>query len=107
MEARPEYAKELGEDALEFGRNWEDGGFTIFPTAVGSIGYFNNKEMFEEAGITPATTWDEWIGNLKTLKTLAFVPAPLSSMTGENCWTTNLILSSIIGTSGERKATSS
>ena len=101
VEADPEYAKELGEDALEFGRNWEDGGLYNISYGRQSIGYFYNKEMFEEAGITPATTWDEWMSNLETLKTSGVCSAPLSSMTGENCWTTNLILSSIIGTSGE------
>ena len=76
VEADPEYAKELGEDALEFGRNWEDGGLYNISYGRQSIGYFYNKEMFEEAGITPATTWDEWMSNLETLKTLAFVPLP-------------------------------
>ena len=89
--ADPEYAKELGEDALEFGRNWEDGGLYNISYGRQSIGYFYNKEMFEEAGITPATTWDEWMSNLETLKTSGVCSAPLSSMTGENCWTTNLI----------------
>ena len=81
VEADPEYAKELGEDALEFGRNWEDGGLYNISYGRQSIGYFYNKEMFEEAGITPATTWDEWMSNLETLKTSGVCSAPLSSMT--------------------------
>ena len=101
VEADPEYAEELGEDALEFGRNWDDGGLYNISYGRQSIGYFYNKEMFDAAGITPATTWDEWMSNLETLKTSGVCSAPLSMMTGENGWTTNLILSSIIGTSGE------
>ena len=40
VEADPEYAKELGEDALEFGRNWEDGGLYNISYGRQSIGYF-------------------------------------------------------------------
>ncbi len=101
VEADPEYAEELGEDALAFGRNWEDGGLYNISYGLQAIGYFYNKEMFEAAGIEPATTWDEWMSNLEALKTSGVCSAPLSMMTGENGWTTNLILSSIVGTSGE------
>lgn len=99
VEADPEYVKELGEDALEYGRKWEDGGLYNISYGLQAIGYFYNKEMFESAGIEPAKTWDDWMSNLETLKNSGACSAPLSLMTGENGWTTNLILSSIIGTS--------
>ena len=80
VEADPEYAKELGEDALEFGRNWEDGGaLQYFPTAVSLSGYFYNKEMFEEAGITTRYYLgrvDEQSGNLENLWRLFRLPFP-------------------------------
>lgn len=101
VEADPEYAKELGEGALEFGRNWPDGGLYNISYGRQAIGYFYNKEMFEKANIKVPATWDEWMSNLETLKKSGVCTAPLSMMTGENGWTTNLILSSLIGTNGE------
>ncbi|GKU23668.1 ABC transporter substrate-binding protein [Clostridium folliculivorans] len=69
------------------------------PDSVDVVGYFYNKDMFEKAGITPAKTWDEWFSNCDKLKSKGFTP--LAMMTGENSWTTNLILASLIGTSGD------
>lgn len=96
-----EYQKELGEETLAFGRRWEDGGLYNISYGVQAVGYFYNKELFEKAGISPAKTWDEWMQNLQKLKAAGDCKAPLSLMTGENCWTTNLIVASMIGTSGE------
>jgi raffinose/stachyose/melibiose transport system substrate-binding protein len=62
------------------------------------IGYYYNKEMFQKAGITPARTWDEWFGNCEKLKALGV--APLALQTGENAWTTNLILSAMVASRG-------
>lgn len=100
VDADEEYKKSLG-NAYEFGKQWEDGGLYNISYGLQAIGYFYNKEMFEKAGITPAKTWEEWDSNLKTLKESGVCEAPLSLMTGENCWTTNLILASMIGTNGE------
>jgi raffinose/stachyose/melibiose transport system substrate-binding protein len=69
------------------------------PDSVDVVGYFYNKDMFQKAGITPAKTWDEWFSNCDKLKAKGF--KPLAMMTGENSWTTNLILASLIGTSGD------
>jgi raffinose/stachyose/melibiose transport system substrate-binding protein len=55
------------------------------------IGYFYNKELFQKAGIHPAKTWNEWFSNCDKLKAIGV--APLALMTGENSWSTNLILS--------------
>ncbi|MDY3919685.1 MAG: extracellular solute-binding protein [Candidatus Limivivens sp.] len=100
VDADEEYKNALGA-AYDFGKQWEDGGLYNISYGLQAIGYFYNKEMFEAAGITPATTWEEWMSNLEALKESGVCKAPLSMMTGENCWTTNLILASEIGTNGE------
>ncbi|MDR2403209.1 MAG: extracellular solute-binding protein [Spirochaetaceae bacterium] len=72
----------------------------IYSIVSGSqiIGYYYNKELFQKAGITPAKTWDEWFSNCEKLKALGV--APLALMTGENSWTTNLILSAMVASRG-------
>ena len=60
---------------------------------------FYNTEMFEQAGITPAETWDEWMSNLEALKGIGVTP--LTFFTGENSWTTQNVLVSIVGTQNE------
>jgi raffinose/stachyose/melibiose transport system substrate-binding protein len=72
----------------------------IYSVVSGSqiIGYYYNKEMFQKAGIQPARTWDEWFSNCDKLK--ASGVAPLALMTGENSWTTNLILSAMVSSRG-------
>jgi len=101
VNADEQYKKELGESTIAFGSDWEDGGLYNISYGLQAIGYFYNKEMFDKAGISPAKTWDEWTSNLEALKASDACKAPLSMMTGENGWTTNLILASIIGTSEE------
>lgn len=101
VNADPQYKKELGENTIAFGSDWADGGLYNISYGLQAIGYFYNKDMFKEAGIEPAKTWDEWMENLETLKEKEVCKAPLSMMTGENQWTTNLVLASLIGTSGE------
>jgi len=100
VDADPEYKATLGA-AYDFGKQWEDGGLYNISYGLQAIGYFYNKEMYEKAGITVPKTWDEWMSNLEKLKQSGVCKAPLSMMTGENGWTTNLILASMIGTDGE------
>lgn len=100
VDADPAYKEELGEGALAAG-TWEDGGLYNISYGLQAIGYFYNKEMFTAAGITVPKTWEEWMSNLEKLKTSGVCSAPLSLMTGENAWTTNLLLASIVGTDGE------
>jgi raffinose/stachyose/melibiose transport system substrate-binding protein len=73
----------------------------IYSVTAGTqvIGYYYNKEMFAKAGIQPARTWDEWFSNCEKLKATGVYP--LALMTGENSWTTNLILSAMIASRGE------
>lgn len=88
---------ELGDDAVA--ANTRDGKVWSISDQKQVIGYFCNKDMFSKAGIKPAATWDEFMDNCDKLKKAGFVP--LAMMTGENAWTTNLMLSAIVGTSGE------
>ncbi|SHJ13885.1 carbohydrate ABC transporter substrate-binding protein, CUT1 family (TC 3.A.1.1.-) [Clostridium cavendishii DSM 21758] len=91
------YKAEIGEEAIK--ANMRDGKLYSIANARQLIGYFYNKEMFKKAGINPAKTWDEFMSNNQKLKDSGV--APLALMTGENAWTSNLILGSIIGTDGE------
>lgn len=93
----PEYKKYIGEDAIA--ANTRDGKLYSVSTGNQPIGYFYNKDLFEQAGIEPAKTWDEFMSNLEALKNAGITP--VSMMTGENCWTTNLLLASMIGTANE------
>jgi raffinose/stachyose/melibiose transport system substrate-binding protein len=93
-----EWKAAIGDAALA--ANTRDGKIWSISDQKQNIGYFYNKEMFEKAGIKPAQTWDEFMGNNEKLKAAGFVP--LALMTGENAWTTNLILAAMVGTSGDK-----
>ncbi len=97
IEADPQYKEEVGEAA--FASNTIDGKIYGVPDLNQCFGYFYNKEMFDQAGITPAETWDEWMDNLQKLKDIGVTP--LTFFTGENSWTTQNTLVSIIGTANE------
>lgn len=96
LEADAKWKAEIGQDDIT--ANTTDGKVYSLSNNSQTIGYFYNKDMFTKAGITPATTWDDFMSNLDKLKKAGFTP--LAMMTGENSWTTNLILASIIGTDG-------
>lgn len=38
-------------------------------TNMTMAGFFYNKEIFDELGLTPATTWETFVANLETIKT--------------------------------------
>ncbi|MEN6316818.1 MAG: extracellular solute-binding protein [Clostridiaceae bacterium] len=97
LAADPEWKEAIGEEALK--HNSVNGKVYAIENSRAIVGYFYNKGMFQKAGIQPAKTWDEWFTNLDKLKATGV--APLALMTGENGWTTNLILASLIGTNGE------
>lgn len=97
IESDQEYKAEVGEAAFE--SNTIDGKIYGVPDLNQCFGYFYNKEMFEKAGISPAKTWDEWMDNLQKLKDSGVTP--LTFFTGENSWTTQNTLVSIIGTANE------
>lgn len=91
------YKEEIGEEAIKF--NTRDGKLYSIPDTRQLIGYFYNKEIFDQVGITPAKTWEEFLSHCEKIKKAGY--APLALMTGENAWTSNLLLASIIGTDGE------
>ena len=94
INADPDYKAEIGDAAIA--ANTIDGKLYSISHSNQLIGYFYNKEHFGEASITPAETWDEFMSNLEALKTAGHTP--ISMMTGENCWVTNLLLASMVGT---------
>jgi raffinose/stachyose/melibiose transport system substrate-binding protein len=87
----------LGEGAIA--ANSRDGKLYSASLAKDIIGYYYNKDIFDKAGITPAQTWDEWFTNMDKIVAAGYTPIAL--MTGENSWTTNLVLAGIVGGSGE------
>ena len=97
LEADPEFVAEIGSAAIK--ANTIDGKIYSISNANSLIGYFYNKKHFEDAGITPAKTWPEFMSNLQALKEAGYTP--ISMMTGENCWTTNLLFAAYVGTSDE------
>lgn len=98
LEADPKFKEEIGEAAIEAVRQ-PDGGIYSVADANTQIGYFYNTAMFDECGIKPAETWDEFMENCRILKEKGYTPIALS--TGENCWAANLVLAAMIGTDGE------
>jgi raffinose/stachyose/melibiose transport system substrate-binding protein len=97
LDADPQWKAEIGEDAIK--ANSKDGKCWSISQDRMVIGYYYNKEHFEKVGIKPAETWDEFFDNCEKLKQANITP--LTLMTGEDAWTTNLLLISIVGTSGE------
>lgn len=97
INADEEYKAAIGEEAIN--ANLVDGKLYSISNAKQLIGYFYNRELFEQAGVTPAKTWDEFMSNCDKLVEAGITP--ISMMTGENCWTSNLLLGAMIGTSNE------
>ena len=97
LEEDAEWMKYVGEDAMNYNME-DDGKVYSISNQRQVVGYFYNKDMFEDAGITPAKTWDEWMSNNEKLSAKGYTP--LALMTGENAWTTNLWLAAYIGTHG-------
>lgn len=98
LEADAEWKSELSEEAIQANMS-EDGKLYSLVGLTQISGYFYNKEMFEDAGIEPAKTWDEFMENCEKLDAKGHTPIAL--MTGENCWATNILLAAMIGTDGE------
>lgn len=63
------------------------------------IGYFYNKEMFDEVGIKPAETWDEFFDNCDKLKQAGITP--LAMDTADGAWCAQLLMGAMIATSGD------
>ena len=92
-----EYKAVIGDAAIR--ANTVEGKLYSIANGNQIIGYFYNSEMFDKAGIQPAKTWEEFMSNCDKLSAAGF--APVSMMTGENCWTTNLLFAAMIGSSND------
>ncbi len=82
--------------ALDF--NSRDGKIYAVPAQTDLIGYFYNKELFTQAGISPAKTWDEFFSNCEKLSAAGITP--LSMDTADSGWVTSLWLMALVGTNG-------
>ena len=64
------------------------------------IGYFYNKELFEQAGIDgPAATWDEFFEDLDKLKEAGITP--LAMDTADGAWCTQLLIGAYLASTEE------
>lgn len=64
------------------------------------VGYFYNKELFAQAGITaPAATWDELFEQCETLKAAGITP--LAMDTADSAWITQLWWGAMVATANE------
>ncbi len=75
--------------------NSRDGSIYGIPYSRQVIGYFYNKELFNQAGINePAKTWDEFFEQCDKL--LAAGITPISMDTADSGWLTSLFLGAMI-----------
>lgn len=80
--------------------NSRDGRIYGVPYSRQVIGYFYNKDLFAQAGITePAKTWDEFFEQCDKL--LAAGITPLSMDTADSGWVTSLMLGAMIAQTEE------
>ena len=80
--------------------NSRDGKIYGIPYTRQVIGYFYNKDLFQQAGIEkPAETWDEFFEQCDKL--MAAGITPLSMDTADSGWVTSLMLGAMIGQTEE------
>lgn len=72
LDADPEWKASISEDGLEL--NSRDGKIYAVPRNRTILGYFYNKEHFEQVGIKPAETWEEFWANCDKLKAAGITP---------------------------------
>lgn len=97
VEADPEWKANYSEEAMAV--DSRDGKIYASSNELQLIGYFYNKELFDQVGIKPAETWDEFFSNCDKL--LAAGITPLSMDTGDGAWCTQLLMGAMIATSGD------
>ena len=101
VNADPEWAAMYDNDAWQ-AANCRDGKIYASSSEGQLIGYFYNKELFEQVGIQPATTWDEFFDNCDKL--LAAGITPLAMDTADGAWVSMLLMGAMIATSGDEGA---
>lgn len=97
VEADPEWKASYTEEAML--ADARDGKIYASSNELQLIGYFYNKDLFQQAGIEPAKTWDEFFSNCDKL--LAAGITPISMDTGDGAWCTQLLMGAMIATSGD------
>ena len=104
VDLRPFIAKDAAlkaklNDAGALATYTDDNGRLLgIPYAKAYVGIYYNKELFKNAGLSGfPTTWDGFLTASEKLKKSGV--APISLMTGENAWTSMLMLANFIGTS--------
>lgn len=80
--------------------NSRDGKIYASSVEGSTIGYFYNKDLFEQAGISePAKTWDEFFKQCDQLKEAGITP--LAMDTADSAWATQLWIGAMVATSGD------
>ena len=98
VNADPEWAAMYDNDAWQ-AANCRDGKIYASSSEGQLIGYFYNKELFEQVGISPATTWEEFFDNCDKL--LAAGITPLAMDTADGAWVAMLLMGAVVATSGD------
>ena len=86
FDADPEWRATIDDYSWEI--NSRNGKIYAVPDEKSLIGYFYNKELFAQAGVTPARTWDEFWEVCEAL--LAAGITPFAMDTDDTAWLTNL-----------------
>ena len=60
-------------------------------------GFFYNKKIFNELGLTPPTTWDQFLAMCETLKSAGYTPLALGA---SEAWSINMIPTNFAATLG-------
>lgn len=80
VNADPEWAAMYDNDAWQ-AANCRDGKIYASSSEGQLIGYFYNKELFDQVGIQPATTWEEFFDNCDKLLAAGITPWPWTPQT--------------------------
>ena len=98
VNADPEWAAMYDNEAWQ-AANCRDGKIYASSSEGQLIGYFYNKELFDQVGIQPATTWEEFFDNCDKL--LAAGITPLAMDTADGAWVSMLLMGAMVATSGD------
>ncbi len=101
LDATPEIKDLITEETME--KNTLNGEVWGLSGEGSWIGLFYNKEILDNAGIAPPTTWDELLSACEKLRA-GGIQYPMCFETAGNAWTTSLIFSALVGSSGDEGA---
>ena len=96
FDADPEWKAMFSDIAIR--NNSRDGKIYGAPMQADLIGYFYNKELFDQAGVSVPKTWDEFFDVCAKLKEAGITP--MSMDTADSGWVTSLWLMAMVGTNG-------